>query len=65
MSYFPDLFNFVLVVPLFKSSNPLLPNNYRPISLLSVFNTILEFLNTRVSKTFKPLQYNQHVHNIF
>ena len=42
ISYFPDIFKIARVVPIFKSNDPLLLNNYRPISLLSVFSKIFE-----------------------
>ena len=42
ISYFPDLFKIARVVPIFKCNDPLLLNNYRPISLLSVFSKIFE-----------------------
>ena len=42
MSSFPDLFKITRVVPMFKSNDPLLLNNYRPLSLLSVFSKIFE-----------------------
>ena len=42
ISYFPDLFKIARVVPVFKSNDPLSVNNYRPISLLSVFSKIFE-----------------------
>ena len=30
------------VIPVFKGENPTDPNNYRPISLLSIFDKLLE-----------------------
>ena len=39
---FPDLMKLAKVIPVFKSGSKLLVNNYRPISLLSVFSKIFE-----------------------
>lgn len=39
---FPEFLKLAKVFPLFKSGNPTDKNNYRPISLLSVFSKILE-----------------------
>ena len=41
---FPDLLKLAKVVPLYKKQSPNDPNNYRPISLLSVFSKIIEKL---------------------
>ena len=41
---FPDLCKLAKVIPLFKKDNPLLCDNYRPISLLPVYSKILEKL---------------------
>ena len=40
----PDCFKLARVIPVFKRGSQLELNNYRPISLLSVFNKILEKL---------------------
>ena len=39
---FPDLMKLAKLIAIFKSGSKLLVNNYRPISLLSVFSKILE-----------------------
>jgi hypothetical protein len=39
---FPDLCKLAKVIPLFKKDNPLLCENYRPISLLPVYSKIFE-----------------------
>ena len=39
---FPDLCKVVKVVPIFKKDDPLLCQNYRPISLLPIYSKILE-----------------------
>ena len=41
---FPDLCKLAKVIPLFKKGNPLLCDNYRPISLLPVYSKISEKL---------------------
>ena len=41
---FPDLMKLAKVIQLYKKSFPENPNNYRPISLLSVFGKIIEKL---------------------
>jgi len=38
----PDKLKLAKVVPAFKGGNELLPNNYKPISLLNVFDKLLE-----------------------
>ena len=46
---FPDLMKLAKVIPLYKKSSPEDPTNYRPISLLSVFSTIIEkLIHTRL-----------------
>jgi len=40
----PKAFKMAKVIPLFKKEDEKLPSNYRPISLLSIFNKILEKL---------------------
>ena len=39
---FPDLCKLAKVIPIFKEDNPLLCENYRPISLLPIFSKIFE-----------------------
>ena len=41
---FPSELKFAVVTPLFKAKDPMFFNNYRPISLLSVFYEIIECL---------------------
>ena len=49
---FPKKLKLAKVVPVFKSGEKTDPNNYRPISLLSIFNRIFERLKINV-QTFK------------
>ena len=39
---FPEMLKIAKVVPIFKGENPTDPNNYRPISLLSIFDKLLK-----------------------
>ena len=39
---FPDLCKLAKIIPIFKKDNPLLCENYRPISLLPIFSKIFE-----------------------
>ena len=41
---FPEEMKCANVIPLYKAQDPMLFNNYRPISLLSVFSKIIERL---------------------
>ena len=41
---YPDQMKIAKVIALFKKGEKLLPKNYRPISLLSMFNNIFEKL---------------------
>ena len=41
---FPDELKYALVTPIYKANDPMFFNNYRPISLVSVFSKILERL---------------------
>ena len=40
--YFPSELKLAKIIPLYKANDPSMFNNYRPISLLSVFSKILE-----------------------
>ena len=42
--YFPTSLRYAKVMPIFKANSKLQVSNYRPISLLSIFNTIFEKL---------------------
>ena len=49
---FPKKIKLAKVVPVFKSGEDTGPNNYRPISLLSIFNRIFERLMYKRLKSF-------------
>ena len=49
---YPDKLKLAKVIPIFKSGDDFDPNNYRPISLLSVFNRIFEKLMYKRLKSF-------------
>jgi len=49
---FPSKLKLAKVVPVSKSDEDTDPNNYRPISLLSIFNRILEGLMYKHLKLF-------------
>ena len=42
IGYFPDILKIGQITPVFKSEDPLKPNNFRPISVLTIFSKIIE-----------------------
>jgi hypothetical protein len=55
---FPDSLKCSRTIPIFKAGNPLLCNNYRPISLLSVISKMLEkYVANKLSYSGR-LKYN-------
>jgi hypothetical protein len=52
----PDKLKVAKIVPVFKKGDPSIPGNYRPISLLSVFDKLLEKL--MYSRLYKHLSRN-------
>lgn len=52
----PDKLKIAKVIPVFKKGDPSSPGNYRPISLLSIFDKLLEKL--MYSRLYKHLQTN-------
>ena len=49
---YPSKLKVAKVVPVYKNEDELDPNNYRPISLLSIFNRIFEKLMYNRLKSF-------------
>ena len=70
---FPSELKLAIITPLYKAKDPMFFNNYRPISLLSVFSKIIErlmysrllnFINTH--KIFNKLQFGfRYNHSTF
>ena len=53
LGYFPQIFKIAKVIPVFKSGNKQLVNNYRPISLLPCLSKVFEkLIKTRFLKFF-------------
>ncbi len=51
----PDLWRRTVLVPIFKEGNPNLPENYRPISLISHIRKIVESaLNRLIGRHYQP-----------
>ena len=44
LGYCPQIMKYAKVIPIFKASSPLEVTNYRPISLLPIFNKVIEKL---------------------
>ena len=40
--YCPQIMKYAKVIPIFKANSPLEVTNYRPISLLPIFNKVME-----------------------
>ena len=57
---FPDLCKLAKIIPLFKNDNPLLCENYRPISLLPVYSKIFE--KVIYTRMYKFLDNNNLIH---
>ena len=49
---FPEMLKTAKVIPMFKKGDDFIPGNYRPISLLSVFDKLLEKIIYRRLKSF-------------
>ena len=49
---FPEMLKVAKVIPIFEKGDDFIPGNYRPISLLSVFDKLLEKIICRRLKSF-------------
>ena len=58
---YPDMLKIANAIPIFKKDSKLLVSNYRPISLLSNINKLLEKLITRV---YKFLEVNKCLYSL-
>ena len=58
---FPDLCKLAKVIPIYKKDDSLLCENYRPISVLSIFSKILEKLV--YGRMYKFLDVNNLIYN--
>ena len=58
---FPDLCKLAKVIPIYKNDDALLCENYRPISLLSIFSKLFEKLIYR--RMYKFLDVNNLIYN--
>ena len=56
---FPEILKIAKVIPIYKEDDAVDPNNYRPISLLNVFDKLLEKL------MYNRLDSFLHKHKIF
>ena len=54
----PNKFKIASVIPIFKKASHMIVNNYRPISLLSIFNQLLEKI---VSKKLTSFIINHNI----
>ena len=54
----PNKFKIASVIPIFKKASHMIVNNYRPISLLSIFNQLLEKI---VSKRLTSFIINHNI----
>ena len=52
MGIFPEMLKTAKVISIFKKGDDFIPGNYRPISLLSVFDKLLEKIIYRRLKSF-------------
>ena len=59
--YCPDLLKFAKVIPIYKTNSPLDVKKYRPISMLPIFNKIMEKLV--YSRIIKFLKKNDVIFN--
>uniref|UniRef100_A0A0K8R8K4 Lipocalin n=1 Tax=Ixodes ricinus TaxID=34613 RepID=A0A0K8R8K4_IXORI len=50
--YFPELWKFSVIAPIFKSGDSTLVNNYRPVSLLCGFAKVFEKVMASLKKTY-------------
>ena len=57
-SKFPTLWKIAKLIPIHKNGNKSDPNNYRPISLLSIFSKIIE---KYIEKSFRDFLINKNI----
>ena len=60
---FPELCKVAKVIPIFKKENPLLCQNYRPISLLPIYSKIFDFEKLLYTRMYSFLEKNKLLNN--